>query len=160
MKKNQRPLDNTDLQILALLYQDASLTNKDIADKVGLAPSSCLERIKRLQADKVIVNQRLIVDLNALGGHIQAMISVRISDHNRSTVDTFQQDLLPLAEVMSIYHMGGENDFLVHVSVSDSMHLRDFVFNAITARKEVNHVETALLYDHHVSGTLPSFISN
>ena len=157
MKKNQRSLDQTDLQILALLYDDASLNNKDIADKVGLAPSSCLERLKRLQTDEVILKHRLLVDVNALGGHIQAMISVRLSDHNRATVDQFQQDLLPLAEVMSIYHMGGENDFLVHVTVSDSMHLRDFVFNAITARKEVNHVETALLYDHHVSATLPSF---
>ncbi|GAA0859692.1 Lrp/AsnC family transcriptional regulator [Aliiglaciecola litoralis] len=157
MKKNQRPLDQVDLQILSLLYEDASQSNKDIANKVGLAPSSCLERIKRLQADGVITGQRLSVDVNQLGGHIQAMISVRLSDHNRATVSQFQTDLLSLPEVMSIFHMGGENDFLLHVTVSDSAHLRDFVFNAITARKEVNHVETALVYDHQISSTVPSF---
>ncbi len=159
MKRSQKGLDPTDLQILSLLYQDARLSNKDIAAAVGLAPSSCLERIKRLQADNIIQGHHLLVDVSALGGHIQAMISVRLSDHNRKTVDDFQADLLPLAEVLNVFHMGGENDFLVHVSVSDSTHLRDFVFNAITARSEVSHVETALVYDHQVSRTLPDFLT-
>ena len=153
-----RPLDTTDLDILALMYAEPRLTNKDIATRVKLAPSSCLERIKRLQAEGVIQGQRMLVDFNALGGHIQAMISVRLADHNRATVDGFQADLLPLPEVVSLYHMGGENDFLVHVTVSDSAHLRDFVFNALTARSEVNHVETALVYDYQTSSSLPKFV--
>lgn len=157
MKRTSKPLDSTDLDILALLYKDARLSNKDIALKVGLAPSSCLERIKRLQNDKVIIGQRLLVDLNSMGGHIQAMISVRLSDHNRATVDAFQTDLVPLPEVICLYHMGGDNDFLVHVTVADSAHLRDFVFNSITARNEVNHVETALVYDYMTSDSLPCF---
>lgn len=157
MKKVNRLLDSTDQEILALLYQDARLSNKDIAQTVGLAPSSCLERIKRLQADDIIQGALLDVDLNALGGHIQAVISVRLSNHNRATVDGFVQDLLPLAEVLSVFHMGGDIDFLVHVTVADSSHLRDFVFNAITARGEVNHVETALVYEHRTSKSLPSF---
>lgn len=157
MKPGSRPLDNTDLDILGELYADPGLTNREIASRVGLAPSSCLERIKRLQNDKVIEGQRLLLNLNVLGGHIQAMISVRLSDHNRETVDGFQRALLELPEVISLYHMGGENDFLVHVTVGDSGHLRDFVFNAITARQEVNHVETALVYDYQSSATLPRF---
>lgn len=157
MPKNSRPLDQTDLNILALLYQDARMTNKDIAEQVSLAPSSCFERIKRLQTEGIVLKSQLVVDVAALGGHIQALIAVRVSDHNRATVDNFQQELLPLPEVLSIFHLGGENDFLVHVTVSDSMHLRDFVFNAITARTEVNHVETALVYDHQTSNSLPNF---
>ncbi|MBN7821022.1 Lrp/AsnC family transcriptional regulator [Bowmanella sp. Y26] len=152
-----RPLDNTDLQILALLYKDARLTNKELASRVGLAPSSCLERVKRLQAEQVIQGSSLTLNMSALGGHIQAMIAVRLSNHNRETVDAFMADLLPMPEVMRLYHMGGENDFLVHVTVSDTHHLRDFVFNAVTARAEVNHVETALVYDYCQSQSLPEF---
>ena len=152
----KRTLDNTDLAILALLYQDARLNNKDIAEKVGLAPSSCLERIKKLQSDKIIVGSQLHIDLQALGGNIQAIISVRLSDHNRTTVDTLQQKWQSLPEVLSLFHIGGNLDFLVHVSVSDTAHLRDFVFNQITAINEVNHVETALVYEHVISSTLPS----
>ncbi|MEP4890142.1 MAG: Lrp/AsnC family transcriptional regulator [Aliiglaciecola sp.] len=157
MKNPKRTLDKIDLDILAAMYADPSLTNKDIAMKVKLAPSSSLERIKKLQSDGIIETMNMQVNLNALGGHIQAMISVRLKDHNRATVDNFQKSLLPMPEVLNVFHMGGENDFFVHVTVADSIHLRDFIFNAITARQEVSHVETALVYEHQVSQTLPNF---
>ncbi|MDP5033126.1 MAG: Lrp/AsnC family transcriptional regulator [Paraglaciecola sp.] len=152
----RRILDTTDLAILALLYEDARLNNKDIAEQVGLAPSSCLERIKKLQADNVILGSNLEVNLQLLGGNIQAMISVKLSDHNRATVVNLQQKWLALPEVLSLFHMGGDIDFFVHVSVADTSHLRDFVFNQITAFNEVSHVETALVYEHTKSITLPS----
>ena len=135
------------------LYKDARMNNKDIAKLVGLAPSSCLERMKKLQSEQVIKGAQLNVDFQALGGNIQVMISIRLADHSRPTIDTFQKQLALLPEVISLYHMGGENDFLLHVSLGDTEHLRDFVFNAITARKEVKHVETALIYDQ-VNGTV------
>lgn len=149
----KRQLDKTDIAILAALYKDARMNNKDIAKLVGLAASTCLERIKKLQSEQVIKGAQLNVDFQALGGNIQVMISIRLSDHSRPTIDTFQTQLALLPEVISLYHMGGENDFLLHASLSDTEHLRDFVFNAITARKEVNHVETALIYDQ-VNGTV------
>lgn len=148
----KRPLDKTDIAILAALYKDARMNNKDIAVLVGLAPSSCLERIKKLQTEQVIKGAQLSVDFKALGGNIQVMVSIRLSNHSRPTVDTFQKQLANLPEVISLYHMGGENDFLLHASLRDTEHLRDFVFNAITARKEVNHVETALIYNQ-INGT-------
>ena len=80
------------------------------------------------------------------------MISIRLSNHSRPTIDTFQKQLALLPEVIKLYHMGGENDCLLHASLRDTEHLRDFVFNAITAREEVNHVETALIYDQ-INGT-------
>ena len=156
-KKNSRALDSIDLDIIASLFEDARTTNKEIAKRVGLAPSSCWERINRLQADNIIQGASLQVDLNALGGHIQAMISIRLSDHNRLAVDDFVADLLPQPEVLSVFHMGGSIDFLLHVTVSDSSHLRDFVFNQLTARPEVNHVESALVYEHRSSQKLPKF---
>ena len=151
----KRQLDKIDIAILEALYKDARMNNKDIAELVGLAPSSCLERIKKLQSEQVIKGAQLNVDFQALGGNIQVMISIRLSDHSRPTVDTFQKQLALLPEVISLYHMGGENDFLLHASLSDTEHLRDFVFNAITARTEVNHVETALIYDQVIGTELP-----
>jgi DNA-binding Lrp family transcriptional regulator len=152
---SERQLDKTDIAILTALYKDARMSNKDIAELVGLAPSSCLERIKKLQSEQVIKGAQLNVDCQALGGNIQVMISIRLSDHSRPTIDTFQKQLVLLPEVISLYHMGGENDFLLHASLSDTEHLRDFVFNAITARNEVNHVETALIYNKSNGTILP-----
>ena len=152
---SERQLDKTDIAILTALYKDARMSNKDVAELVGLAPSSCLERIKKLQSEQVIKGAQLNVDFQALGGNIQVMISIRLSDHSRPTIDTFQKQLALLPEVISLYHMGGENDFLLHASLSDTEHLRDFVFNAITARNEVNHVETALIYNKLNGTVLP-----
>jgi DNA-binding Lrp family transcriptional regulator len=152
---SKRHLDEIDIAILAALYKDARMNNKDIATLAGLAPSSCLERIKKLQTDGVIKGAQLHVDFQALGGNIQVMISVRLSDHSRTTVDTFQKELVAFPEVISLYHMGGENDFLLHASLSDTEHLRDFIFSAITAREAVNHVETALIYNQVNGSTLP-----
>jgi DNA-binding Lrp family transcriptional regulator len=148
-------LDKIDIAILAALYKDARMTNKDVAELVGLAPSSCFERIRKLQAESIIKGAQLNVDFQALGCNIQVMISVRLSDHSRSTVDDFQTQLTQLPEVINLYHMGGENDFLLQASLQDTEHLRDFVLNVITARKEVNHVETALIYAQSKGTVIP-----
>ncbi len=152
-----RKLDHTDLAILAALFSDARLTNKALAEHIGLSPSSCLERVRKLQQDQVIRGCSLQLDYTLLGGHIQAMIAVRLDSQSRDVFEHFFCDLLAKPEVLSIFHMGGENDFQLHVTVSDTLHLRDFVFNAITARDHVSHVETALIYEHRVSHTLPSY---
>ncbi|WP_315853226.1 Lrp/AsnC family transcriptional regulator [Alteromonas oceanisediminis] len=152
-----RGLDTTDIAILAALYTQPDLNNKTLAEQVGLAPSSCHERVKRLHNEGVIISTQLHVDMERLGGHIQAMVAVRLSAHDRNTVAGFQRDLLVTTEVVSIYHTGGENDFLLHVSVPNALHLRDFVFDQITSRQEVNHVETALVYDVKVSQQLPVY---
>jgi DNA-binding Lrp family transcriptional regulator len=154
---NQRVLDATDLNILALLYAQPTLNNKALAEQVGLAASSCHERVKRLHAEQIIQGAYLQVDPESVGSHIQAMVAARLTSHSRETFASFQEDLLDTNEVVAIYHTGGENDFLIHVHVPNALHLRDFVFDKITARPEVNHVETALVYDFKVSKRLPKY---
>jgi DNA-binding Lrp family transcriptional regulator len=70
-----RNLDQLDLDILAHLFRDAGMTNKDLAALVGVAPSTCLERVRKLQQDGVLKGAHCEVDYQALGGHIQAMVS-------------------------------------------------------------------------------------
>lgn len=153
----QRALDNTDIAILAELYARPNINNKALAERVGLAASSCHERVKRLYSDSIIEGSYLQVNPDVIGSHIQAMVAVRLSSHDRGTIAGFQQALLDTTEVVAIYHTGGENDFLIHVYVPNALHLRDFVFDRITARQEVIHVETALVYDFKLSRRLPHY---
>ncbi|MFC3092616.1 Lrp/AsnC family transcriptional regulator [Alteromonas sediminis] len=152
-----RKLDTADLAILAALYSDPQTSNKAIAEAVGIAPSSCLERTRRLKVDGVIKGFYAQLNLTPLGGHIQAMVAVRLASHDRNTFKDFQSALLNSAEVLQLFHTGGENDVLLHVTVSDAPHLRDFVFDQITSRNDVTHVETSLIYDHKISNQLPHF---
>ena len=156
MQAPQR-LDPVDIDILANLYAELTINNKSLAAKVGLAASSCHERVKRLYQQGVIQHHSIQVNSEALGGHIQAMVAVRLARHDRDTIAGFQRALVDTVEVVSVYHTGGENDFLLHVSVPNALHLRDFVFDTITARDEVSHVETALVYDVQHSRRLPHY---
>ena len=112
-----RNLDQLDLDILAHLFRDAGMTNKDLAALVGVAPSTCLERVRKLQQDGVLKGAHCEVDYQALGGHIQAMVSLQLARHSRQIIDAFRDAILALPEVISLFHMGGKDDFLVHLCV-------------------------------------------
>lgn len=152
-----KKLDTTDLEILGALYADARITNKDLAKQVNIAPSTCLERVKRLQSSGIIKSFSLDIDYKAIGGNIEAMTSVRLGNHTSEIINNFRNELVACPEVLRVFHMGGENDFLLHITVKDTEHLRDFVFRSITSRSEVVHLETALVYEQVFSNTIPSF---
>ncbi|MEE4294025.1 MAG: Lrp/AsnC family transcriptional regulator [Xanthomonadales bacterium] len=151
-------LDRTDFQILSLLRKNARLSNKDIAAKVGLAPSTCLVRTRMLQQSGAITGFKAEVNPRALGVGLQAMIAVRLKRHFKPDVEAFRRHALDLPEVVRFYHVAGPIDFLVHVWTRDSEHLRDLAMTAFTAREEVSHIETELIFEHVSCVDLPPFI--
>ena len=154
MKKS---LDRIDYEILTLLQNNARISNKEIARKVGLAASTCLVRIRLLQNSGVISGFHAEIAPGSLGFGIQAMIAVRLIRHFKADVDAFREHALSLPEVVQLYHVAGPIDFLIHVWARDSDHLRDLAMTAFTSRKEVSHIETELIFEHIRSGELPSF---
>ncbi|MBU2872355.1 Lrp/AsnC family transcriptional regulator [Colwellia sp. E2M01] len=152
-----KKLDNIDLQILTLLYDDADITNKDLAAQIGIAPSTCLERVKRLKQSGVIKGSLIDVNLKTIGGNIEAIAAIRLQPYSEEIVNQFRDDLLQFPEILNLYHMGGSYDYYIHMSVKDSEHLRQFVFEKITSRDEVTTVETSLVFEHSRSGILPNF---
>lgn len=141
-------IDRTDLAILAALQKDGRLSNKDLAAKVDLAPSSCHERVRRLVESGAIRGFHAEVNPAALGYTIEAMISVRLQRHTRDQYDAFRAAVLALDEVKAVHHIAGENDFLVHVMARDTDHLRDLALDHFIARPEVGHIETWLIFEH------------
>jgi DNA-binding Lrp family transcriptional regulator len=152
-----KKLDDIDLRILTILYKNADITNKELAAKIGIAPSTCLERVKRLKNSGVIKNAFIDVNLKTIGGNIEAIAAIRLQPYNKEVVNKLRDDLLKLPEILSMYHMGGSYDYFIHMSLRDSEHLRNFVFEAITSRDEVTTVETSLIFEHSRSGILPNF---
>ncbi len=152
-----KKLDDIDLRILTLLYNNADINNKDLAAKIGIAPSTCLERVKRLKNSGIINGAFIEVNLKSIGGNIEAIAAIKLQPYSEEIVNKLRDDLLKLPEIISMYHMGGIYDYFIHMSVGDSEHLRQFVFNAITSRDEVQTVETSLVFEHSRSGVLPKF---
>lgn len=150
-------LDRIDSEILSQLQKNARLSNKELAASVGLAPSTCLERVRRLYDAGVVTGAHAVVDPGALGIRLQAMIGVRLERHSRRTVERFRREILDRPEVVAIYYLSGATDFMVHVAVPGSEHLRDFTLDALTSRDDVARVETSLLFDYARDPRLPDY---
>ena len=151
-------LDRIDFEILTALQNNARLSNKELAAKVGLAPSTCLDRVRKLRTLGALGGFHAIVEPEVLGIGLQAMIAIRIQRHSRKLIDEFQSHVLALPETLDVYHLAGANDFLVHVAVRDAGHLRDLALDAFTTRPEVEHMETALIFGHRRKWVLPNFL--
>ena len=111
--------------------------------------------VKKLQAQGVIKAFSLDIDYKAIGGNIEAMISVRLGKHSSEVIQNFSQDLIKFPEVLKLFYMGGRNDFLLYITVTDTEHLRDFIFSAITSRDEVVQIESTLIYEQLSNNKLP-----
>jgi len=151
-------LDRIDFEIARLLRNNARLSNKELAATVGLAPSTCLVRVRGLQRDGVLKGFHAEVNPVSLGVGLQAMISIRLQRHSKSVVESFRTHTLALPEVRQLYHLAGANDFLVQVWVRDPEHLRDLIMTSFTTREEIAHIETGLIFEHTHSPDLPSFL--
>ena len=153
--RSHADLDSQDVAILSTLKRNARISNKDLAETVGLAPSTCLERVRRLVEIGAIHGFHADVDLPMLGFGLQAMIAVRLQRHSREIVESFREYVLGLTEVRAVYHVAGADDYLVHVAVRDADHLRDLAMDAFTTRPEVAHIETRLIFEHVPIRRLP-----
>lgn len=155
-----RPLDRIDFEIVTALQQDARISNKDLAARIGLSPSACLERVRALEERGVFVGFHAKVDPAALGIGLQALIAVRLRVHSRETVDAFRDHAVGLPEVLAVSHVTGGEDFLVRVAARDTDHLRDIALAHFTTRPEVARIHTSLIYEHVESHAWPHFVAN
>jgi DNA-binding Lrp family transcriptional regulator len=151
-------LDRIDRQIVARLQNNAQISNLELANEVGLAPSTCLHRVSKLRDKGVLLDTHATVDPEALGIGIQALVSVRLERHSRKYVDSFHRHALSLDEVLAVFHVTGPQDFILHMAVRDTEHLRDVTMDQLTTRSEVSQLETALVYEHDRKPVLPDFL--
>ena len=152
-------LDRIDFALLRLLRRNARLPNKDLAERVGIAPSTGLERVRRLRESHILLGFHAEISPAAIGIGLQALVSVRLAQHSRALLEGFQAHLRTLPEVLAFYHVAGGDDFLVHVGVRDSAHMREFALVAFTERPEVAHIETRLIFEFQRNTELPGFVA-
>ena len=151
-------LDRIDFAILRVLQKNARVANNRLAEAVGVAPSTCLERVRRLTRLGVLRGHHADVEPGALGIGLEAMIAVRLRQHSRDVVDSFRNHVVELPEVRSVFHVTGGDDFLVHVAVRDSDHLRDLALDSFTTRPEVDHIQTRLIFEYTPTWRLPVLV--
>lgn len=147
--------DRIDYKIIDELQNNARLSNKDLARRVDLAPSSCHARVRALQAAGVFRGFHAEVAPEVLGIRQQALIFVGLSRHNRAVVERFVDEVTALPEVVHLFNVSGQMDFVIQVVARDTLHLRNFALDHLASRPEVTRIETALVFDQVGKAALP-----
>ena len=150
-------LDRIDYGIIEALQNDGRLSNKELASRVGLAPSSCLERVRKLEAGGVIEGYHARVSPEAMGIHLEAVVYVRLASHTPAESRQFEERLAGFPEVVSMFNVAGRWDYLVHVAVPSVLQLQAFTQEALTSWPAVSRVETSLVFEHRRTVKLQSW---
>ncbi len=141
-------LDDVDRRILTALHADARLPNSALAELIGIAPSTCHGRVRRLTELGVIRGFYADIDPAAIGLTLQAMISVSLQANARGKIRKFIGQIRRKPQVMDVYFLAGADDFLLHVAARDTDDLRKFVVENLNADADVAGTQTSLIFEH------------
>ncbi len=150
-------LDRIDFEILRVLQDNARISNKELAELNGISPSTCHERVRRLNEGNIITGYRADVSPSVLGISVQAMISLRMRQHTDTSSAGLFKELCRRDEVVNVFLVAGANDYLVHVAAKDVQHLREIVVESYSSWPQVDHVETSLIFDFFNRNQLPNY---
>jgi Lrp/AsnC family transcriptional regulator, cysteine-sensing transcriptional activator len=112
-------VDSTDLKILTILQEDASLPVSEVAARVSLSQTPCWRRIQKLGEQGIIQRTVALVDPEAVGFGLTVFVEVYAADHSPEWLEQFAQTVSEMSEVMAIYRMAGEVDYLLRVAVEN-----------------------------------------
>jgi Lrp/AsnC family leucine-responsive transcriptional regulator len=140
-------LDRTDARILAALQRDGRVSIVELADQVGLSPTPCARRVKRLEDDGVIEGYAAVVNPRRVGHAVQAFVQVKLERHTDETTAQFRTALDEFPEVVACYAMTGEMDFLLHVLVQDIDALGQFTLHRLLRLPGVRDVRSSLVLE-------------
>jgi DNA-binding Lrp family transcriptional regulator len=141
-------MDSIDWAILRHLQDDARITNRALAARLHVSPSTSSERVRALQATGVVEGYHAAISLGALGRHAQALVSVTVRPPTREHIEGFRNWAADLPEVMAVFVVAGGSDFLLHIGVPDTDALYAFVIDRLTERPEVADVNTSVVFEH------------
>jgi Lrp/AsnC family leucine-responsive transcriptional regulator len=136
-------IDPIDRRILAEVQRDGRVTNQDLSERVGLSPSPCLRRLRRLESDGVIARYVALVDPVAVGLPVTAFIRVRLHQQDDRHLALFEAAVEGFAEVMECYLMTGDADYQLRVLVESLGAFEDFLRQKLTKIEGVAEVTTS-----------------
>ncbi|MBI0534857.1 Lrp/AsnC family transcriptional regulator [Roseomonas sp. KE2513] len=125
-------MDATDREILRLIQRDATLSLAAIAEAVGLTPTPCWKRIRRLERAGVIAGRVALLDAALVGLPLSVFVALEIADHSAAWIEGFADAVAAMPEVLECWRMGGDVDYLLRVAVAD-MPAYDAFYRRLTA---------------------------
>jgi len=136
-------LDQIDHKILNYLQENARITNADLADKVGLSPTPCLRRLRRLENDGIIKGYHTEINRELLGINVTVLILVKLEREDDITLREFENSIKDRTEVMECYLVTGKFDYFVRVVVPSLSAYESFLSETLLRMPNVSTVESS-----------------
>lgn len=147
-------LDRIDKHILRLMQGNARISNLELADSVGLSPTPCSRRVKRLEESGIIDKHVTLLKPAVLGLNLTAMIGISMDRHTPDRFDNFERAVAALPEVLECLIVTGQSaDFLLKVVVRDMQHYEKFLLGRLTKLEGVTGVHSSFVLREVVKKT-------
>jgi len=137
-------LDAIDHRILRALQDAGRLSNVDLAERVGLSPSPCLRRVKRLEDEGYIDAYRALLKRKRIGLGLTVFIGVKIEGHADERADALQDALIAMPEVIACHMVSGDSDYLLEVVVPDLQRFERFLLDRLLALPMIKEVRSSI----------------
>ncbi|QJD96229.1 Lrp/AsnC family transcriptional regulator [Mucilaginibacter robiniae] len=146
-------IDKTDTEILKLLQNDVSLTNKEISHRLHKSVAAIHERIRRLHEQGYIKKTVALLDRKKINRSLIAYLHVLLHDHTAATLHAFEQRVVQFPEVMECYQMTGTFDFLLRIATSDMDAYQDFYRNKMANLPNITTIQSFFVLSEIKSDT-------
>ena len=135
-------MDDFDRKILTLIQEDDSLSVADVADQIGLSTTPCWRRIHNLEKNGVIRKRVALLDTKSLNVGITVLVTIRAARHNTQWLEDFSRVVDDIPEIVEIYRMSGDNDYLMKV-VAPSIEGYDVIYRRLIDEIEVSDITSS-----------------
>ncbi len=150
-------IDNVDRKLLNILQQNSRVTIRELSEKLELSTTPIYERIKKLEKNGIIKKYISIIDPRYIGKKLTVYISVSLQDHGKESIETFENQMNLLDEVMECYYISGNYDFLLKVQCYDMEDYHQFIIQKFSTFKNITQfyssfviAEAKLKYDYRL----------
>jgi Lrp/AsnC family leucine-responsive transcriptional regulator len=130
-------LDTIDKKLVNLLQQDSKQTTKQLSLQLNLSVTAVYERVKKLENQKVIEKYVAIVNKNKIEKSFLVFCHIKLMQHSKEYLNTFEYEVLKLEEVSECFHVSGDYDYILKIYVKDMDAYRNFVVTKLTAIKHI-----------------------
>ncbi len=144
---NKTPnLDKIDIKILEALQQNGRISNLELADTVGLSPTPCARRVKRLEDEQIILSNKTVLNESLLGLKLNALISISMDKHTPERFENFEKEISLFPEIIECNIVTGQSaDYLLKVIIPDMAYYEAFLLGKLTKIDGVSGVHTSFI---------------
>lgn len=138
-------LDSTDRKILELLQRNSNVTNALLAKEIGLSPAPTLERVNKLENNKVIKSYHAVIDPNAVGLGVSTFVMASLKGHNKENIDKFVKAIETIDEVIECHHITGAGDFILRIVCADIAAYQQLMLEKVSNIEVVDSLQTMVI---------------